>query len=365
MRLFQQAKRAAAWDPRDLDLAADARDWTRLTASERDLLLRLTALFQAGEEGMTLDIPPLLLAMARDGRVEEQLFLATLLADEAKHTEFFRRVLDDVCGAIDDLHRYHTPSFQALFGEELPRLMAQLIEDSSPAAQAEAMVAYTLIGEGVLSETGHYLYRLALRTRGLFPGLLAGLARVERDESRHMTFGVYHLARLVVEDAAVWPAIERRMNALVARALGIVVEFFEPYAVAPFGLTLEDTVTFAMSRFARRSARVERARDGRRRSVEAAGDPAAEILEWLSEQVAPLAVTRADGDQGAVVLRIEHDQNASVLRVSPELLDLLLPEEIITSLHEGSVPAQLAEEPGVRLNCVERGGGMVVRADPA
>jgi hypothetical protein len=205
------------------------------------------------------------------------------------------------------------------------------------------------------------VYRLALRHRGLFPGLLAGLARVERDESRHMTFGVYHLARLVAEDAAVWPAVERCMNSLVARALGIVVEFFEPYGPVPFGLTLEDAVTYAMSRFARRSARVERARDGRRRSVEAAGDPAAEILEWLSEQVAPIPVTRAQGDEGSVVLRIEHDQNASSLRVPPELLEQFLPEEIITSLDDGSVPAQLAEEPGVRLRCLERSGGMVVR----
>src|SRR2546425_2227058 len=47
-------------------------------------------------------------------RLEEQLFLTTFLADEAKHTEFFRRVLDEVCRQSGDLQRYQTPSFRRL-----------------------------------------------------------------------------------------------------------------------------------------------------------------------------------------------------------------------------------------------------------
>lgn len=361
MRLYRQAKRAPPWDPGQIDFAVDARGWTGLKEPERDLLLRLTALFQAGEEGMTLDIAPLLVAMARDRRVEDQLFLSTMLADEAKHTEFFRRVLDNVCGVTGDLHRYHSPSFRALFYDELPRLMGQLIDDPSPGAQAQALVAYTMIGEGVLSETGHFLYQVALRPRALFSGLLTGLRSVGRDEARHITFGVYLLSRLVAHDAGLWHAIQRSMNVLLARGLGVVTEFFEPYTPVPFGLTLEDTITYAMSRFARRSARIERAQSGGATMLEAAGHPAVEIVEWLAEQVAPLVVTRADGGGGALVLRVEHDADAASLVLTAELLDQFLPEEIIAELDERSVPAQLAQQSGLQLTCAEGDGGIVLR----
>ena len=362
MRLYRQAKRTASWDPGNIDFTVDRRDWIDLKHPERDLLLRLTALFQAGEESMTLDASPLLLAMAHEHRLEEQLFLATLLADEARHTEFFRRVLDDVCGVNDDLHHYHTPSFRALFYDELPNLMGRLIEDSSPRALAQALVAYTMIGEGVLSETGHFLYRTALRHRTLLPGVLAGLRRVERDEARHITFGVYLLGTLVAGDASIWQAVERSMNALLARSLGIVAEFFEPYRVIPFGLTLDDAITYAMSRFARRSARIERVRGGGRRAVEVAGRPGIEVMEWLAEQVAPLVVTSADAGAGALVLRVEHDADVASVFLTPEVLDQFLPEEIITALEERSASARLAREPGLRLACLQGSTGILVQS---
>ena len=361
MRLYQQAKRAAAWDPRAIDFATDARDWRRLTDVERDLLLRLTALFQAGEEGMTLDAAPLLVSVARERRLEEEIFLATLLADEAKHTEFFRRVLDDVCRATDDLDRFHSPSFRALFSEELPRLMSRLLEDPSPAALAEAVVAYTLIGEGVLSETGHHLYVRAVRPRALLPGLLSGLAQVQRDEARHMTFGVYLLSRLVGQDPAVWPVVQRSMNVLLAQALGIVTEFFEPYPRAPFGLTLEDTVSYAMSRFARRSARIERAQKGGVPAVERAGDPGQEMEEWLAERVAPGTVTRANGPGGILLLQVRHDAGPSSLLVTVDVLERYVVEEITAALDDRSVPERLGAEPGLRLACLEVGGRIALQ----
>jgi len=109
MRLYHEAKRLGAWDPRSLDLRRDIDDWARFTVAERDVLLRLTVLFQAAEESMTRDLLPLIMTVVREARLEEQLFLTTFLADEAKHTEFFRRVLDEVCRQSGDLQRYQTP----------------------------------------------------------------------------------------------------------------------------------------------------------------------------------------------------------------------------------------------------------------
>jgi len=47
MRLYHEAKRLGAWDPRSLDLRRDLDDWARFTVVERDVLLRLTVLFLA------------------------------------------------------------------------------------------------------------------------------------------------------------------------------------------------------------------------------------------------------------------------------------------------------------------------------
>src|SRR5438445_8779772 len=134
MRPYHEAKRLGAWDPRALPLDQDVRDWARLTVTERDVLLRLTVLFQAAEESMTRDLLPLMMTVVREERLEEQLFLTTFLSEEAKHTEFFRRVLDEVCHQSGDLQRYQTSSFRRLFAEELPAAMARLLADPSPAA---------------------------------------------------------------------------------------------------------------------------------------------------------------------------------------------------------------------------------------
>ena len=58
MRLFQKAKRLGTWDPMALDFSNDRADWLNLSEVERDFLLRLLALFQAGEEAVTIDLLP-------------------------------------------------------------------------------------------------------------------------------------------------------------------------------------------------------------------------------------------------------------------------------------------------------------------
>src|SRR2546428_8814041 len=105
---------------------------------------------------MTRDLLPLVMAVVREERLEGQLFLTTFLADEAKHTEFFRRVLDEVCRQSGDLQRYQTPSFRRLFAEQLPDAMRRLLADPSPPAQAEALVTYNLVREAVLADPGYH-----------------------------------------------------------------------------------------------------------------------------------------------------------------------------------------------------------------
>lgn len=259
MRLYQKAKRLGVWDPYELDLSRDRADWLSLTDVQREVLLQLTSLFQAGEESVTLDLLPLLLVIAREGRLEEELFLTSFLWEEGKHTEFFRRVLDEVCVETGDLTRFHGPSYRRLFYEELPESMEALVDDPSPSAQARAVVTYTMIVEGVLAETGYYSYFESLERNNLLPGLRSGVAKLKQDESRHIAYGIYLLARLLAEHD-VWATIETRMGELLPLAMGVIDESLAGYGELPFGLAPEQFVEYATSQFGKRLARLELAR---------------------------------------------------------------------------------------------------------
>src|SRR5713226_7578341 len=145
MRLYHKAKKLGIWDPRDIDLTLDREDWVRMTDQSKERLLRLILGFQVGEEAVTLDLLPLIMTIAREGRLEEEMFLTTFLWEEAKHTEFFRRVLDEALQEPGDLHHLRTVNAQPnnnrdMFGEVLPREMNALLTDPSPLNQARASV---------------------------------------------------------------------------------------------------------------------------------------------------------------------------------------------------------------------------------
>src|SRR4029077_4161079 len=131
-----------------LDFSRDGADWAGFDNQEKDFLLRTLALFQAGEEGVTSDLLPLIMAVADEGRIEEEIFLTSFLWEEAKHVEFFRRWLDEVAVARDDLERYLSPSYRRLFLVELPASLNALKKDRSVEAQIRASVTYNMIIEG-------------------------------------------------------------------------------------------------------------------------------------------------------------------------------------------------------------------------
>lgn len=265
MRLYHKAKLLGTWDPRSIDFTQDIQDWQRFTDDEREAILSLTALFQAGEESVTLDLLPLIMAIAQEGRLEEEMFLTTFLWEEAKHTEFFRRFLDEVAHEHSDLSRFHTPSYRQLFYEELPQAMNALLTDRSLAAQLRASVTYNMIIEGVLAETGYHSYYNMLERNQVMPGLRQGVGLLKRDESRHIAYGIFLISRLVAEQPDLWEVVEQHMNRLLMLALGVVNESFAdsadlPPEEVPFGFQAEEYLTYATTQFTKRLARIERAR---------------------------------------------------------------------------------------------------------
>jgi ribonucleoside-diphosphate reductase beta chain len=262
MRLFQKAKRLGTWDPQAIDFSRDGADWAGFDDQEKDFLLRTLALFQAGEEGVTRDLLPLIMAVAGEGRLEEEIFLTSFLWEEAKHVEFFRRWLDEVAVATGDLAHYMTPSYEHLFLVELPSALDALKSDPSVEAQIRASVTYNMIIEGVLAETGYHGFRQSLEANQKLPGLLDGIRLLARDESRHIRYGVFLLDRLINASPNGWEVMNQRMNELLGPALGVVSEFWEHYddENGPFGQRMETYLDYASTQFDKRMKVLERDR---------------------------------------------------------------------------------------------------------
>lgn len=262
MRLFQKAKRLGTWDPQSLDFSRDGGDWAGFDDVEKDFLLRTLALFQAGEEGVTIDLLPLIMTVAEEGRLEEEIFLTSFLWEEAKHVEFFRRWLDEVALAPRDLERYLTPSYSQLFLTELPSALNALRTDRSVEAQIRAAVTYNMIIEGVLAETGYHGFRQSLEANHKLPGLLDGIRLLARDESRHIRYGVFLIDRLTNASPDGWDTMNRCMNELLLPAMGVISEFWEHYddAHGPFGQRMETYLEYASTQFDKRMKVLERDR---------------------------------------------------------------------------------------------------------
>ena len=225
MRLYHKAKKLGVWDPQDIDLTQDKKDWEKFNDVEKEMTLRLCAMFQAGEEAVTRDLLPLIQVISNEGRLEEEMYLTTFLFEEAKHTEIFRRFLDEVGDVPEkDLSVYHLDNYRKMFYEYLPQAMERLNHDPSPEAQAEASVTYNMIVEGVSGGDGVLLHLPILQAARHHardrPGLsLPAAGRIPS----HLAYGVYLLQRLIIEHD-VWDVVQKRMEILLPVAIGIVNE---------------------------------------------------------------------------------------------------------------------------------------------
>lgn len=260
MQDYHKAKRLL-WDPRDIRLEGDHAEWPQRTPEERDSTLTLISLFHAGEEAVTHDLSPLLMAIRREGgHLEDEIFLTTQLFEESKHFEFFDRWLDEVLDEPFDVHVRLGPYYHELFYHDLPAALGRLISDSSSVALAEAVVTYHMIIEGVLAETGYHSVFENLQERQVLGGLAEGMGYIKRDEARHIAFGVYLLQRLVRQDATLWDVVQARMNELLPKALGVVHEALAKFGDnIPYGIRMDDLLQFAVSQYEARMNAIQRA----------------------------------------------------------------------------------------------------------
>jgi ribonucleoside-diphosphate reductase beta chain len=216
------------WAVADLDLAQDRLDWETLPSGVRHVMQHTMTLFFIGEQAVTDTLAPLLHAAPRE---DERIFLATQIADEARHTVFFQRFFEEVLGvggglhaALDAISPRATEGFRKIFEHQL-RDATDLVrrEPENERAWVEGIVTYHLMIEGYLAITGQRTLLRTLRNVNLMPGFRAGFTAVARDESRHIGFGVMALRRRVAADPATARVIALKVLELLDPAVRTVV----------------------------------------------------------------------------------------------------------------------------------------------
>lgn len=264
MKLYQLGKRLF-WDPATIDLSKDVEDWKKLSDLEKLFIINVGSKFSAGEEAVALDLHPLIVTLVKEGRVEEVMYLEQFVYEESKHVEAFRRFFDAV-GVNEDLTAFTkelSPNYRKVFYEELPKAMWNLSKDPSPENEVKAVVTYNLIVEGVAAEGGYNIFRYINRKFNILPGLARMVNWIATDESRHIAFGVYLIARLVKEwGERVYKVAMDHLNYLAPYAIGIFSEPGVPQeGKIPFDLTPEVTVEYAKKLLNVRIDAVNRAKE--------------------------------------------------------------------------------------------------------
>ena len=219
-KLFMRWQRQH-WSTEDFDFGEDARQWANpdlFTDEERKFIEFGFSEFFLGEERVTIELLPFALAAPSH---EAQMFLTTQISDEAKHVVFWDRFYREVLGieaadlgAMIDQQRYVVnDDWETLFDEILHGCAERLRRDPSDfAALVRGVTVYMIVIEGMLALTAARFMIKSLRERNWFPGFVAGFTAVNRDESRHVGFGVKFLADAIKADRANAKVVEETLK---------------------------------------------------------------------------------------------------------------------------------------------------------
>ena len=249
------------WRAHEIDFSVDREHWVATPRESQLNTLWSLGSFYVGEERVTADLAPFLTA-APSGEVE--VFLATQLVDEARHAAFFDRfaaevmVLDaeDFRGRMQEVEAATLGgSWHDVFDDGLRAIARRLqAEPDNLDLFVEGIATYHIVIEGVLAMTGQRFILKYLENHDLYPGFRRGFSLVERDEHRHIAFGVRFLKDMIDRDHRYGQIVERCVEELVPRAMLV---FFPPYAEDPrrfvsYGYRSEHIYGYAYRKLKRR-----------------------------------------------------------------------------------------------------------------
>jgi ribonucleoside-diphosphate reductase beta chain len=248
------------WKATELDFSVDREQWVITPREAQESTIWSLGSFYVGEQRVTADLAPFLQA-APTGEIE--LFLATQMVDEARHAAFFDRFgaevmclsADDFRGRMREVEQILLSPWREVFDDGL-RDVARRIQAKPDDLDlfVEGITTYHMVVEGFLAVTGQTLIRDYMVEHSMYPGFCEGFGLVERDEHRHVAFGVRFLRDAIRQDARYRERVERVVLELAPKAAYV---FAPPYVTdasdyVSYGYTSRQIYGFAYRTLKRR-----------------------------------------------------------------------------------------------------------------
>jgi ribonucleoside-diphosphate reductase beta chain len=252
------------WRAHELDFSVDREQWLVTPAEAQRHTAFSIGSFYVGEERVTADLAPFLLA-APSGEVEA--FLATQLVDEMRHAVFFDRWASEVMGLesgsfrerLHEIEDRMLGPWHFLFDDSL-REIANRIKDRPDDLElfVAGIVTYHMVTEGVLAMPGQRIMIEYTGDHDLYPGFNEGFRLVEQDEHRHIAFGVRFLKDVCDERPEMKDVIVRRLEELLPKAAEVFCppEADDPSDFVSYGHHSSQIYGFAYQALKRRMAAI-------------------------------------------------------------------------------------------------------------
>ncbi len=205
--LYQRWERQQ-WSATAIDFTVDRRQWQAMSSSGREQLEAAFMAFFFGEQAVTDTLSPMVHASPDE---ENRLFLSTQLVDEARHSYFFARFFSEALGVGGGLREAlayvaaeagqfgggYGRIFEPRNGELVTLTEAVRLDPGNYGLWVQSIALYHLMIEGVLALPGQRRLLRLTRMNDLLPGFRAGFTAVTRDESRHVSYGIWALREAV------------------------------------------------------------------------------------------------------------------------------------------------------------------------
>jgi len=212
------------WDPyEDIErelIEQDRKRAIEMEGTEQEFFetMQYLALFGAGEEAVTEDLAPLMIAL---DDINDQMFVSSQIYEEAKHTQFFDRYWREVIYPVAEERGWEkiAPTDQRFFPDGYIELfdrteeaMETLLTDDTPENRVRAYCHYHLVVESILAQTGYFGITSAMgpddddpltppdRDTPHLEGLVKGINYIRSDEGRHVGFGMQKVQKHLAED---------------------------------------------------------------------------------------------------------------------------------------------------------------------
>ena len=252
------------WRAHELDFSIDREHWLVSPAESQRHTAFSIGSFYVGEERVTADLAPFLLA-APSGEVEA--FLATQLVDEMRHAVFFDRFANEVMGLesgsfrarLHEIEDRMLGPWHFLFDDSLRDIADRIkAEPDDLELFVEGIVTYHMVTEGVLAMPGQRIMIEYTADHDLYPGFNRGFRLVEQDEHRHIAFGVRFLKDVCADRPEMKQVVLRKLTELLPKAAEVFCppEADDPSDFFSYGHHSSQIYGFAYQALKRRMAAI-------------------------------------------------------------------------------------------------------------